>query len=564
MMNYIKKSIKRKLIFFSALSLLITSLSIIAFSIVTTREIAQKSSEEKAASALQGYADRLRSEFEQNLKIAESYSSAMATLKNEKDKSVLERRDVIVQSKRIIEDNPSILGICVIFEPNQFDGKDAKYAGTYGHDSTGRFNCYWARDEYNKVVLEEHPDTNLNDPVGGDYYYWAKQTKQSRIVEPSLYPIAGKQVFMSAFSAPIINNNTFYGITGIDFSVAYLQDGIEKLKIEGGAAKMTLVSSGGLIIASQYGSKILGMEYAKVFKNDKSITNALEKMELYTAIVDDTLVMALPIKIGKTTTPWAVNIKAPMSHINKASNDLALELLALALIVGAIGMAMNTYYSKRISKPIVALTEFAEKVAKGEIDDRIALTNTDEIQALGSAFNQVVDTVSHLLKEVEDIHTEVREGNLGARGDIEKYPGKYGELLIKLNSIMDSIAGPLRESAEYFRKISEGNVPELIDAEHKGEFESINNSLNNCIRAINLLIKDSEKLFEAAIAGKLDYRANASAHNGDFKNIIDGVNATLDRLVGMFDELPLPIQIVDKQKNIVYINKKAKKLAKID
>ena len=39
-------------------------------------------------------------------------------------------------------------------------------------------------------------------------------------------------------------------------------------------------------------------------------------------------------------------------------------------------------------------------------------------------------------------------------------------------------------------------------------------------------------LSEAAVAGKLDTRADATRHEGDFRKIVEGVNDTLDAVIG--------------------------------
>jgi len=38
---------------------------------------------------------------------------------------------------------------------------------------------------------------------------------------------------------------------------------------------------------------------------------------------------------------------------------------------------------------------------------------------------------------------------------------------------------------------------------------------------------------------------------------VEGINATLDRLVGLIDNMPLPVQIVDGKNNVIYSNKKS-------
>ncbi|MEZ5335786.1 MAG: hypothetical protein R2741_11390 [Methanolobus sp.] len=50
-------------------------------------------------------------------------------------------------------------------------------------------------------------------------------------------------------------------------------------------------------------------------------------------------------------------------------------------------------------------------------------------------------------------------------------------------------------------------------------------------------------LAEAAVEGKLDVRADASQHFGDYKRIVDGVNNTLDSVIG---PLNVAVEYVDR------------------
>ena len=49
---------------------------------------------------------------------------------------------------------------------------------------------------------------------------------------------------------------------------------------------------------------------------------------------------------------------------------------------------------------------------------------------------------------------------------------------------------------------------------------------------IKALFADSNMLSRAAVEGKLDTRADASRHQGDFRLIVEGMNETLDSVIG--------------------------------
>jgi methyl-accepting chemotaxis protein len=69
-------------------------------------------------------------------------------------------------------------------------------------------------------------------------------------------------------------------------------------------------------------------------------------------------------------------------------------------------------------------------------------------------------------------------------------------------------------------------------SEANAQFAQINDSLTEVVNAIGALTTDSTALVDSAIAGKLEARADVSKHQGDYRKIIQGVNDTLDAVIG--------------------------------
>jgi methyl-accepting chemotaxis protein len=84
----------------------------------------------------------------------------------------------------------------------------------------------------------------------------------------------------------------------------------------------------------------------------------------------------------------------------------------------------------------------------------------------------------------------------------------------------------------YVDRISKGDIPEKITLTRGSDFNTLRDNLNQCIDAVNALIADANMLSRAAVEGKLATRADASKHHGDFRKIVQGVDDTLDAVVG--------------------------------
>jgi len=136
-------------------------------------------------------------------------------------------------------------------------------------------------------------------------------------------------------------------------------------------------------------------------------------------------------------------------------------------------------------------------------------------------------------KEVMRLVDEAVAGNLSQRVDIAILPaGFIRETGVGINQILDAVISPLNVAAQYVENIAKGNIPAKITDDYNGDFNTIKNNLNQCIDAVNALIAAAGLLSKAAVDGQLSTRADATQHQGDFRKIVEGVNATLDAVIG--------------------------------
>ena len=119
-----------------------------------------------------------------------------------------------------------------------------------------------------------------------------------------------------------------------------------------------------------------------------------------------------------------------------------------------------------------------------------------------------------------------------SRADASKHQGDYRKIVQGVNETLDAVIGPLNVAADYVDKISKGAIPAKITDNYNGDFNTIKNNLNQCIDAVNVLVADAGMLSKAAVEGKLATRADASKHQGDFRKVVEGVNQTLDAVIG--------------------------------
>ena len=94
------------------------------------------------------------------------------------------------------------------------------------------------------------------------------------------------------------------------------------------------------------------------------------------------------------------------------------------------------------------------------------------------------------------------------------------------------ISRPLRESVAISNQIAAGDLTAVIGRRNKDEIGQLLSAMESMILSIKALAADTMMLSKSAIEGKLAIRADASGHQGSFKEIVQGVNGTLDAVIG--------------------------------
>jgi len=223
-------------------------------------------------------------------------------------------------------------------------------------------------------------------------------------------------------------------------------------------------------------------------------------------------------------------------------------------------------------------SEEANKKAAAAVDKAIVMLLSFIIVGVLLSIILGLLIATNIQKIIQSVVSQARklskacvDGQLSVRGDVEKINFEFRDIVVGINETLDAVIGPLNMSAEYIDRISKGDLPPVITEDYKGDFNEIKTNLNQLITAlnsvtesaikisqgntnitltersekddlikafkgmvtsVNLLIADAKELANAAVQGNLATRADASKHLGDFKAIVDGVNNTLDAVIG--------------------------------
>lgn len=234
-----------------------------------------------------------------------------------------------------------------------------------------------------------------------------------------------------------------------------------------------------------------------------------------------------------------------VQYINKAATILwqgmsaeVQKIHADFSVKGIMGKSIGQYFEKEADR-----TAFAEKLKTtksmsvsmyGRYFDLVIVPVYSLRHEYLGAMTQWTDSTAEVIAEQEigRLVGEAVAGRLSERVNVSILPkGFILDTGKGINNILDAVINPLNMAAGYVENFAKGNIPAKITDNYNGDFNIIKNNLNACIDALSLLVVDANMLAQAAQDNKLDTRADASQHLGDYRKVVEGVNSTLDTVM---------------------------------
>lgn len=378
-------SLRFKLVLYIVVSvfLILSISSSIVISTVTSQE--EQLAYDQSSKMAQSYANQFNADMKSNMAIARDIATTMGAIH---DSSTREEANDIIRS--ILEDNPQLIGTYSGFEPDAFDGRDERYVNTTAHDGTGRFLPYWNRIEGD---IDVEP---LVDYKTSDYYQLPKRTKKDELTEPYFYQGA----LIVSYVSPIIENDKFIGIGGVDVGLDYVDNTVSSVKaFETGY--LFMVSNTGIIVSHPTKKDWISSKKLRDFDNPvfHEVASDIEKGKNgHVDIVDpsngkDVILFYEPISTGN----YSILLSIPKDEIFAGVASLRSMLFTIytfsIVFMGLMAYLIAASFTNRINGIVDEFRTISNSALEGDLDIR-ANTDVDiDFKKIPEGLNEVLDTL---------------------------------------------------------------------------------------------------------------------------------------------------------------------------
>jgi methyl-accepting chemotaxis protein len=194
--------------------------------------------------------------------------------------------------------------------------------------------------------------------------------------------------------------------------------------------------------------------------------------------------------------------------------------------------------------PLHVAARYVDQISKGEVPQKITEPYAGDFNTLKNNLNACIDGLA-ALQEADAVLKRMAVNDYSQK--IEgSAPGIFGEVAQAVNTVHLRVI----HVATSINQVSKGDLSELPDYKKIGrrsENDIVVPSLIALMENLNALVADATMLAKAAVEGDLTTRADASKHQGDYRKVIEGVNATLDTTLAPIRESAAAIERIAGQ-----------------
>jgi methyl-accepting chemotaxis protein len=181
--------------------------------------------------------------------------------------------------------------------------------------------------------------------------------------------------------------------------------------------------------------------------------------------------------------------------------------------------------------PLNVAAEYVDRISKGDIPAKITDNYNGDFNEIKNNLNTCIDSLNGLIKDMHRMSDEHNKGDIDVIMPVDKFEGAYKTMAQGVNDMVNGHIAVKKKAMACVAGFAAGNFETPLE-KFPGKKAFINENMEVLRSNLKALVADANMLSKAAVEGKLDTRADASKHQGDFRKIVQGVDDTLDAVIG--------------------------------
>lgn len=192
---------------------------------------------------------------------------------------------------------------------------------------------------------------------------------------------------------------------------------------------------------------------------------------------------------------WAIIYELPLSFVSSKLNQLVFSIFSISFFILIVVVAIALVLARTITGPL-----------------------------------------QFMVISVEQLVYDVILGKWSSRIDENSIDIDFKKLVDRINKLIESFVNPLVIISSKLQDIGNGKIPDNIQEEWQGDFNKVRNNFNLLIKSLKGLLTDIKDQSIKSSKGDLHERITIDKYQGEFQEIVDRMNKTLDSVINPLNE----------------------------
>ena len=173
----------------------------------------------------------------------------------------------------------------------------------------------------------------------------------------------------------------------------------------------------------------------------------------------------------------------------------------------------------------------ADALGAGDLNHTV-FTNQleDDSRVLASAMLRLRGILQSFIQRMNHMSEQHDLGDIDVQIPADQFQGAYREMAEGVNKMVNDHIAVNKKAMTCVKAFGEGDFDAELE-QFPGKKRFINDTVEEVRENLKRVGADTVMLAESAASGKLNVRADASKHQGDYRKIVEGINDTLEAVV---------------------------------
>ncbi len=271
---------------------------------------------------------------------------------------------------------------------------------------------------------------------------------------------------------------------------------------------------------------------------------------------------------------------------NEALTAAATRNMTILAIIGLLlGGALGMIIANSISTPMAKGVEMMQEMAKGHLGNRLRMNRQDEIGILADnmdaftdelqnkvvavlkqisagdlsatvvaadaqdevrpALKQVLENLNGLITEMNTMSAQHDAGDIDIKINADKFQGSYKAMGQGVNDMVFGHIAVKKKAMACLAEFGKGNFDATLE-KFPGKKAFINETIEDVRKNLKEVSRTVGQLIDAAKAGQLATRGDHRTLQGNWADLIKGLNELLEAVVGPIDEVMRAMGSIEK------------------